>query len=83
MGVAELFYKSRIHGQSLPSQANHRPTSALVQVQEQNDEADPNINDFKQILTKFKHKFKTLLTAWRVEYFLQFREGVIKSPTLL
>lgn len=66
MGLVELFYKSRIHGQSLPSQANHRPISALLQVQEllgQNDEADTNTNDFKQILTKFKHEFKTLPTT--------------------
>lgn len=83
MGLVKLFYKSRIHGQSLPCQANHRPTSALVQVQDllgQNDEADTNTNDFKHVLTKFKQELKTLPTIWRVKFFLQLREGVTKNP---
>lgn len=43
-----------------------QPISALVQVQEllgQNDEADMNTHDFKQILTKFKYEFETISTT--------------------
>lgn len=57
-----------------------------MQVQElhgQNDEADTNTHDFKQILMKLKHEFETLSTTWRVKFFLQFREGITKKPKLL
>lgn len=86
MRVAKLFYKSRIHGQSLPSCTNKRPTNTLVQVQQlltQNDEADTNTNDFKQAITTFKQDFKTLPTTWRVKFFLPLREGDKKPPKQL